>query len=326
MTYETANQKVKLAHEDGKQMEAFKQHIDGYYLVTQDFAKTLLEGTNRHNRRVKEKRVQGYRKLMNAGKWLLNREPLVFSKTSKGNKERCLSAQHRLLALSGAENAVLMEIAFTEDDNVDMVNSIDSGISRTAADQLQFLYEGNISSKNAVIFTSIAKLGMQSDEGKFPKKLHHESSVFINNWIEKNMEFLSKFVSHPSPLNENQTLLDEKNAYILSKAALTLSAYVINKKWGYDEAVSFVEKLVIGNNLDSESPILHAKDYLINVKTSFSPSWKKLTRVRSNTLCKTAVICKAFNRYKLEQSMKKMTLAEKDIEKEIFELVAPKTP
>ena len=318
---------VVLAHLPGKQIEAFNQHKDGVYEVTPEFGKWLVEKTNRHNRRVKEKRVQGYRKLMNAAKWVLNRETLLFAKVSKDGKgARMLSGQHRVLAAIGTDFPILMEISFAENDNADLVNSLDSGITRTAADQLQFLHDGDVSSKDAVIFTSIAKLGLQNDEGKFPKKIHHVSPVFINDWIEKNMGFLSKFVSHPSPVNDAVNLLDEKNAYILSKAALTLSAYVINKKWGYDEAVSFIEKLVIGNNLDSESPILHAKDYLINVKTSFSPSWKKLTRVRSNTLCKTAVICKAFNRFKQEQPMKKMTLAEKDIEKEIFELVAPKTP
>lgn len=314
---------IVYAHEEGKQIEAFHQHKEGFYLVTPEYAQYILDNHNWDNRLIKEKRVTDYREAMNAGKWRPdNKERCVFSKTSNRNKERVLSAQHRLLAAAGANQAVTMEFGFTENDELDLVNTIDGGTPRSPGDHLVFTGM-NISSKHAALYTNVAKLGIQKEKGTFPKKLHHTGSGFLNDWVMQNINFLHQFVTYPSPVNADTALIDEKNAYALGKAALVFSAWVINEKWGFDEAVSFAEKMIIGDNLDAESPILVAKNYLMQIKLGYVKSWESLTRVRSNSLCKTAIICKAFSRYKKGETMKVIRLKEPDIEKEILQLEAP---
>lgn len=261
---------------------------------------------------------------MNAGKWRLNKERCIFSKRSNKGKERLLSAQHRMLAAAGALQAVPMELAFLEDDSLDLVNTIDGGIPRTASDHLIFS-EKAIPKKYANLFTMVAKFGIQKDEGAFPKKHRHTSSVFLNAWVMENIEFLTKFVEYPSPVNADCALIDEKQAYAYGKTAIVFAAYIIYKAWGFDEAASFAEKLIIGDNLGADSPILVAKNYLMQIKLGYVRAFETLTKTRPSSLCKAAVICKAFSRYKRNETMKIIRLQEKDIEKEILQIEAPQT-
>lgn len=295
-----------------KQLEAFQEHREGAYLITPAFSQELLK-CNRHNRRVKETRMGSYRKQMNEGVWVHNREPLIFSIKSSDNKgERLISGQHRLLAASKADKSPLMDVAFCENDNHLLLNSIDSGIPRTAADQLQTNLEG-VSVKNAAVYTTVAKLGRQFDAGKFPKNTNqHDPAVYINGWVEENLDFLDKFSKHPSP--KGGLLLDETNAFVLGRAALVFSAYVITSKFGFKEATQFTERLVTGANLAGNSPILLAKDFITRMKTGSNPKWKKLNSSRTSTLCKSAVICKAFSHDKLGKPMLQMRVADKDID------------
>ena len=102
-------------------------------------------GNQAQNRRLSDKKVQEYAKMMTDDEWQLNGEPIIFGKSGK-----LIDGQHRLRAVIYANKSVKMLVVRGVDDIC--FDSIDSGKSRS----LQDVFAAN-SIMNSQLVSSIVK-------------------------------------------------------------------------------------------------------------------------------------------------------------------------
>jgi len=88
------------------------------------------------NRTVKEDKVRCYARDMGDEKWMVNGEPLIFAANG-----RILDGQHRLLACVEADKAFRTHVV--ENVSHEAMKTIDTGIGRSAGDQLMIFGKSN---------------------------------------------------------------------------------------------------------------------------------------------------------------------------------------
>lgn len=122
--------------------------------VTPEMAETLINTSNYDNRKVKNRVVEKYAKMMENGEWQFSPETISISKAG-----RLLNGQHRLLAVvkSGVTCRFLIAAGF--DDDVFKV--LDRGATRTTADALRM--EKRLAQVSALIVRTALNFSVITD-------------------------------------------------------------------------------------------------------------------------------------------------------------------
>lgn len=299
------------------QIENFLNKKNGSYLVTKEFAQYLIDNHNKNNRPVKTNQVKQLRNAMNTGKWKQNGESITViekSDSDDSKKLNIISGQHRLIAASDADTPPKITFFFTNDDSPEMINSIDQGIARNASDNLNFLIDENLKRSHNIIFSQVASMHVRYQNKMSTRG--SKTSIHDNyEWISKNIDYCKRFMdSEKIHRSQNKSAIQT-----FSKSGLLFAGYLIQKEWGFEEAEGFLASLLSGLGINKEYDARKTvKDYLTSMESDKGRGLKDYQRLcfrYGKSFCKTALIVKAFNKYKKGQEYKEVSIAFKSKKK-----------
>ena len=205
-----------------------------------DEAAALLT-TNTGNRKLRKDRVDNYAKVMEAGRWMLTGEAVKVDVTG-----RLLDGQHRLAAVvkSGATVQLLVCRGLEEET----FKVLDSGMTRTIGDAF-----GTMGKVNGNVIGATVSLVIAYEQGNVTssRKRHgiNRASVLDRYMLDP------EGFDHVAVMSEHHWR--RKFPQIISSVAGALCFL-------QPEAEEFMERVVVGNNLDIGDPRLALRNYLIN--------------------------------------------------------------
>ncbi len=217
--------------------------------VTPQMAKEWLERANSHgfNRRLKRRAVERYAADMQAGRWQLNGEPIIFGDAGEGDV-LLLDGQHRLHAVVRAGVTVPMSI--TRGVDVDAFLTIDSGVVRGPGDVMSILGERD----PQALSTALACIANYRRHG----------TPFHGSGPTKT-ELEALLQSQPK-IRDSVRVARANRTRLLSPAVVAFAHFVFSKDDRRDEeqATAFVELLGVGTGLEDGHPVLLLRQRLID--------------------------------------------------------------
>jgi hypothetical protein len=235
--------------------------------ITPEIAEKWI-GQNTHNRRSRDRKITQYAEDMQAGRWNINGETIIFANTG-----RLLDGQNRLLAIiEGNTPMVSLVVRGVADATQE---TMDTGAARTLADTLRLRRETNV-----YVLASALRKCVAYERTGVPYGPRHQTS---NNQA---LEFLNRH----GDLRRSVTFSSRRGAgaEILQKtdiAALHFLFSVVDE----DIATDFFEQIGSGAGLAEDSPIFTLRNRMLRERAS------DLKRVPP--IMATAFIVKAFNAF-----------------------------
>lgn len=211
--------------------------------VTPELAEEWLQFSVENQRKLKSGRLQAYRRDMEAGRWRLTGQGLLWN--AKGE---LIDGQHRLAAciMAGVPFITLVVHGLPDD----VMQSVDRGLPRSLVDYLRWQSE-----RETTILASVIRMSWFWMNGHLR---NHEWS-FNGPTIEESILWLKK----------NPTLRQSAAPAIrLRRGPLYLAASVGGAFWWRahslfpDETDRFIDQLIGGSNLEEGSPVLAYRRYL----------------------------------------------------------------
>jgi hypothetical protein len=245
--------------------------------VSPELAQSWL-ALNPINRKLSEAHVIEYVNRMKRGEWMLNGQCIIFS-----DKGILLDGQHRLAAVARAKMTIAFDVRFGIDQ--DVFATIDDGKKRSASDVFSIEKIPNYSNAAATV-----NLIMGLQRGVTQKNFNmanKPSNTEKAEWYLENPE-VADFV-----------LLGmkwyEASGRILSPAKFAAYAFMMAKV-DHKKAMRFMDKLALGFELESSSPIFKLRALLTRAKVDRT---RKIPESYER-----ALIIKAWNTYKEGRKIK----------------------
>lgn len=213
-------------------------------MITPSAAAKLLEG-NLNNRAIKRGLVNALAASMTNGSWKLNGETIKI-----GANGRLIDGQHRLIAC--VQSGVSFRTVIARDMPEDIFDTVDTGITRSAADVLTCAGQPNanvLAAAMGIVWRwQNGILGSTSTE-RMPKE-----------------EFITMLEMHPD-LQASTAPARRISVYTGFVGPMTAFHYLFTKA-NPAKATEFFEGLETGAGLQTGSPILALRNYMANVRTS----------------------------------------------------------
>lgn len=217
--------------------------------VTPTIARRWLD-SNINNRRKSQPQVARYAADMVAGDWVFTGDPIRFHKSGT-----LIDGQHRLTAIASIEDTGFsVPMIVIEGLGDDAQFAMDQGKKRTTGDQLSLT--GMSGSTNTI--ASIAHQMNIIELGLLFKRTDTVTQSKDIAWLRDNMD-LTEFIG--------------TNMKLFAKAPCTpttaaVVACISRVAVGANEADALMEKFATGAGLAHTSPILHLRNYLVNLRTA----------------------------------------------------------
>ncbi len=225
----------------------------GVYLVTPEIAAKWLEEFNPKNRHLRSTQVSNYAQAMLRGEWTLNGEGIIFSTEGQlGN------GQHRLAAIVMCDLSIEAVVIFGVDPAA--LSTIDTGIKRTAADQLTLLGHSNASH----LGTTLGLFDIYLKDNSFTN-LGQRAGTLTPAQRDKLLD------EHPN-LPHSVSFAAARSKVLGSFVAVStvgLLHYILIEIKGHpvERVEAFFEKIATGVELERLDPILRYRNYVIGVKS-----------------------------------------------------------
>lgn len=237
--------------------------------LTPALARVLLN-RNEDNRKVSDIIVASYARDMRNGAWQFNGEPIIVSADGKLN-----DGQHRCEAVVQADVSVRMLFVFGVHRSTR--TTLDQGKIRSVGDFLSMGGHVNVNQLGAAAHAAWQYLAYgQLATGSSKRATKSEIIAFVeaNPDIIKSVAFTHR-----------------KGADAVGgRPTLAFVHWALWQKCGRIKADGFIEKLIDGADLSSKSPILYARNRLINGRG----------RLKANE--RAELIFKAWNAYRLNET------------------------
>lgn len=213
--------------------------------LTPVLARLLLE-RNTDNRPISEVGLERIKRDIERNHWQFNGEPIIIAKDGQLN-----DGQHRCRAVVETGVPVRMVIVFGPQRDSRL--TLDQGVTRTVGHYLTMLGHTDSNALASVgnnIF-SYQNLGYLSTNGRDrATKSECRDLVEETKGIAESLSFVSR----------------KGAAAISSRSTLAFVHWALSRKAGERAANSFMSKLLSGANLPKGSPILYARNRLIEIK------------------------------------------------------------
>ena len=245
--------------------------------ITPRLARKLLE-QNTNNRDISPGNLAKIKLIMERGEWELNGEAIKIAKNG-----RILDGQHRLMAAVETATTFSTLIVYGLDDETQ--ETMDSGKSRTIANVLTLRGYKN-AARLASIVTSIIREEQWSLKAAATGSTAYvvtPKQVVDRLQVEPSLEDLA---SNVRPLT---ALLSGRTAGLL---------YYVLSSVDADDAQYFFDRLVAGDGMERDNPILVLRNLLMVLK-------QEKRGVRSQTYV-SALVVKAWNKYRLGEPVKQL--------------------
>ena len=240
-------------------------------------AREILATRNNGNRKFKKAKIAQYKAAMLLGRWKHTPVPLIFEEHTK----RLLDGQNRLQAI--VESGCSQQFVVCENAGPDIMQAIDQGASRTAADHLT---TRGIHGGASLAPLLLAIIGFSRD----PK----------GSWSTikpvSNEEYVETYESNPLLIEEadGQGKRCNKEFRLISRTDFAFSYYLI-KSSGIDQHAidDFFHRLSYGDDLIATCPVFQYRKWLAN-------NIGKYAGLRTRRQHSVNNILKTFNHYKEE--------------------------
>lgn len=249
--------------------------------VTPQLAEQWLSG-NTVNRKIRIAKVNDYASDMLAGRWTISEAAICFAPDGK-----LLNGQHRLTAVVASGVAVPMLVM----RNVPLaaMGNMDSGVKRSAADQLGFDGE-----KNAAALASAVRLAILYTDGRIYKDRKIQGTT--------NGE-LREFVADNPDLRDSVAFIYAHAGTVdLTPTAKIVAHWIFARTTTSDEANLFFELLASRTDLPAGSPILALDSRLREIRKS---------RVRLTHREELYLLVKAWNYWRLGRQVRSIAVRTK---------------
>ena len=208
--------------------------------INPEFAHKLLK-YNPKNRRLNHAHVMGLASQMEEGLFMPELGFISFDK-----KGQLIDGQHRLHAIIESQTSFKMKIITGL--NPDVRNIIDTGLKRSLADILRMDGVENA----GIVSGAIAKMLIFDQTGRFDARLNRKFH---------NADFKKAIKKHPDILICAQKL---RPSIIFRRPAQILALYSMCHKVAPRKADDFFLRLMTGENLEKNSPLLEIRRIVLN--------------------------------------------------------------
>lgn len=229
-------------------------------LITADQAKSWLE-LNVRNRPLVPRIVEEYASDMSSGRWMYNYQPIMFDRNNT-----LVDGQHRLAAIVASGVPIKCDVVF--DCDPDIMNTVDIGAKRTAAQQLTL---AEIPHAAGVAAMATFLLSLESGNIKCKKAV---SRPLLLQYISEHADELIEAARHLAA------------GWKLVPMAISGALYVVFSRLHKTKAQEFFHLLVSGEELVTSNPIYRLRERLITNRAST----RKMPRNHT-----VALIIKAWN-------------------------------
>lgn len=215
---------------------------------------------NTKNRPVSKTVVTKYSKIMKAGGWQFNAEPVIISKDG-----RLLDGQHRLMAIIASKVPQKMLVVTGVEGSA--FKTIDVGHKRTGGDALA-THSKELAPKAIVIAATVKIINQFDSDGIFheSKRSSPLSHSELIDYVEDHKTSLFRAVDFCSGLSGAKKFIPWS----------ALSAlYFLFSKVDFDKSEIFFHKLSTGENLKAGEPVLLLRQRLINIRNSGGILWAR---------------------------------------------------
>lgn len=211
--------------------------------LTPDLAQVLLD-RNSANRKVSVTLVDSYAREIKYGRWAFNGEPIIVSNTGELN-----DGQHRCQAVIEAEKAI--EVILIVGVARETRTTLDQGRVRTASDFLSM--EGN------------TRTGILAAAANNVIQVRTWGYVTTNARRKSTKSEILAFVDANPHLARSVELVHAKGADAAGGKTVLASAHFLFRATRYrEDADHFILSVINGSGLSAGSPILYARNRLIN--------------------------------------------------------------
>lgn len=211
-----------------------------YRIINPEFAHKLLK-YNPKNRRLNQAHVKMLASQMEAGLFMPELGFISFDK-----KGKMIDGQHRLNAIIESQASFKMKILTGLDSQVR--NIIDTGMKRSLADTLRMDGIENAT----VVSGAIAKIIIFEQYGRFDAKADRKFH---------NADYKKAIKNHPEIIICSQKL---RPSPIFRRPSQILALYVLCYKVAPRKADDFFLRLMTGENLEKNSPLLEIRRIVLN--------------------------------------------------------------
>lgn len=245
---------------------------------------------NNSNRRLDERRVKVYEKVIREGLWKVNGDAIRFD--SEGN---LVDGQHRLQAI--VKSGCPVETFVTRGLDKEVFPTIDNGKSRTSAD---VFYINGV--KNATIITGILKTYEELKKGHRDTK----SSITITN-IEAQKMYFKDAEFYDMVITETNTLR-KGNSFLPASTIGGNACYLIKERsYPEDMVFSFFRQLC-GKQMIKDNGIYLLRERLMK---------ERLHGVKTTRYVQQILLIKVWNAYVKGKPLKKLVYDD-DKDKDIW--------
>lgn len=244
--------------------------------LTPEMAEMLLD-RNPQNRKVSETLVETYAHEINRGGWVFNGEPIIISDTGELN-----DGQHRCRAVVEAGKPIDTVIIIGVPRSTR--TTLDQGKGRTAADYLSM--EGN---SNPNVLAASANMVWQ-----------HRTHGFLSSSGRQKAtksEVMEVVAANPGILRSVSLVQVSAAAAVGGQSTLAFAHFTFRNTQHPEDADYFIHSIMNGAGLKNGSPILYARNRLINERGRF----------RANE--KAEVIFKGWNAWRRGESLSRMIIS-----------------
>lgn len=216
-------------------------------IITPELASKWLS-KNKNNRHITKNSIESYSKAMLRGEWVPNTQAIGFD--IDGN---LIDGQHRLYAI--AASGTTIESFVVRGLAANTFTTIDIGRRRRSSDFLSIYGHINSTTLAATLSWLYA----------YKKNAFKGIRVSRNISHSELIEALEEY--HTVPETIKYILHISKKTRILSPSGAMALCHIFSTKCP-NEAREFFRKLYTGSNLSEDSPILHLRNYQINLNTN----------------------------------------------------------
>lgn len=205
-----------------------------------DEAEYLLSG-NIDNRRLRPVKVAQFSKDMRHGRWEFNGESLVVAKTGELN-----DGQHRLISI--VQTGLPQKVAMVFGAERETRYTVDSGVARTAGEQLQMSgvpYGTHLAAAAKMI------LSFDQTGGKSVSSTGSITSLEQQNFV------------HNNPLFQEIGKYCERHKVPFIRPSFATAMFYLFERVSPTHAKKFMDDVLIGANIDANSPAYLIRDRLM---------------------------------------------------------------
>lgn len=226
-------------------------------MITPQMAEYLMT-INKENRPVSSTAVERYAKDMAAGRWALNGEAIVISDEGTLN-----TGQHRALACikAGVPFPSLVVVGVKKDAR----HTDGQGLAKQASHRLYMLGH-----KDNDLLSKSASILMALHSGKINFSIRANSI-----WLAGESPSQMEVVQYAQERKDDILLADSfyhRARFLDRRRIVALAVYLHDKGASWERINVFLEKLLLGANLDASCPIFNVRRRLLNDTEKVTPA------------------------------------------------------